>query len=35
MAFAFSAFLYPLPHRRTLRLPPANGRDRAYRVLPS
>ena len=31
-AFAFSAFLYPLSHRRTLRLPTANGRDRAYRV---
>src|SRR2546425_10386650 len=33
-AFAFSAFLYPLSHRHTLRLPTASGRYRAYRVLP-
>lgn len=32
MTFAFSAFLYPFSHWHTLRLPTANGRDRAYRV---
>ena len=32
MAFAFSAFPYPLSHRRALRLPTASGRYQAYRV---
>ena len=31
-AFAFSLLLYPLPHRRVLRLPTLAGGHRAYRV---